>query len=109
MGLNRAKELFRHMRFDNVNTRTDRIRTDKLAPIRDLWEMHAATLQRHYRPDSCITIDEQLVATRGRCSFRQYIPSKPGKYGIKIFWACDSATSYPLKGKGMLVDNLALQ
>lgn len=99
MSLNRAKELFRHMRFDNVNTRTDRIRTDKLAPIRDLWEMHVATLQRHYRPDSCITIDEQLVATRGRCSFRQYIPSKPSKYGIKIFWACDSATSYPLNGK----------
>ena len=29
----------------------------------------------------------QLVAFRGRCPFRQYIPSKPAKYGLK-FWAC---------------------
>lgn len=33
---------------------------------------------------------------RGKCPFRQYIPSKPDKYGMKIFWACDSATAYPL-------------
>nr|XP_023697146.1 piggyBac transposable element-derived protein 4-like [Paramormyrops kingsleyae] len=31
---------------------------------------------------------------RGRCPFRQYIPSKPAKYGIKIWAACDAASSY---------------
>jgi hypothetical protein len=60
--------------------------------------MFQATLPQIFRPGSDVTVDEQLVATRGRCSFRQYIPSKPGKYGIKIFWACDSETSYPLRG-----------
>jgi len=99
MSLNRFRELLQHLRFDNLNTRADRLQVDKLAPIRDLWEMHLAALQSYYKPDSCITVDEQLVATRGRCSFRQYIPTKPGKYGIKIFWACDSKTSYPLKGE----------
>ena len=29
----------------------------------------------------------------------QYIPSKPAKYGIKIWWNCDAVTSYPLKGE----------
>ena len=38
------------------------------------------------------------MAFRGRCGFRQYIPSKPAKYGIKIWWCCDSQTCYPLKG-----------
>ena len=29
-----------------------------------------------------------------RCPFRQYIPSKPAKYGIKIWAACDATSSY---------------
>lgn len=41
-----------------------------------------------------MTVDECLVPFRGRCSFKQYIPSKPGKYGLKIWAACDAKTSY---------------
>ncbi|GFN88323.1 PiggyBac transposable element-derived protein 4-like protein [Plakobranchus ocellatus] len=26
-----------------------------------------------------------------------YIPSKPDKYGLKIYWVCESDTGYPLK------------
>lgn len=40
------------------------------------------------------TIGEQLVPFRGRCSFRQYIPNKPAKYGIKIFTLVDANTVY---------------
>ncbi|KAM3924560.1 piggyBac transposable element-derived protein 4-like [Leptodactylus fuscus] len=43
-----------------------------------------------------VTVDKQLVAFRGRCPFRQYIPSKPAKYGIKIWTLCDSKSSYAL-------------
>jgi len=32
-------------------------------------------------------------------AFKQYIPSKPAKYGIKIWTLCDSKTSYFLKGQ----------
>ena len=35
-----------------------------------------------------------LEAFRGRFSFRQYIPNKPAKYGIKIFALVDSACYY---------------
>lgn len=35
-----------------------------------------------------------LVPFRGRCPFRQNIPSKPAKYGINIWAACDSKTSH---------------
>ncbi|GBP24123.1 PiggyBac transposable element-derived protein 4 [Eumeta japonica] len=36
-----------------------------------------------------MTLDEQLLAFRGRCAFRQYIPNKPAKYGIKVFALVD--------------------
>lgn len=30
----------------------------------------------------------------GRCPFQQYMPSKPGKYGIKLWTACDARSGY---------------
>nr|CAI5818437.1 unnamed protein product [Callosobruchus analis] len=39
-------------------------------------------------------MDEQLLAFRGNCSFRQYIPSKPAKYGIKVFALVDTKNAY---------------
>ena len=53
-------------------------------------------LSDHYIPGPFITIDEQLVPFRGRCSFIQYLPSKPDKYGIQIFWAADAENNFPL-------------
>lgn len=41
-----------------------------------------------------MTGDEQLIPLRGRFPFRQYIPSKPGRYGIKLFALCDAETYY---------------
>ena len=36
----------------------------------------------------------QLIAFKGRCSFRQFMPSKPAKYGLKIWLAVDSKSGY---------------
>ena len=47
-----------------------------------------------YKPSTNLTVDEQLVPFRGRVNFKQYIPMKPAKYGIKIFLLCDSFTYY---------------
>ena len=47
-----------------------------------------------YNPGPEVTVDERLVPYRGRRPFKQYIPSKPGKYGIKIWAACDARSSY---------------
>jgi hypothetical protein len=41
-----------------------------------------------YNPGPNVTVDEQLMP------FRQYMPSKPAKYKIKIWAACDAASSY---------------
>lgn len=99
MSLKRFKLILRFCRFDNKNTREERRSTDKLAAIRDIWIMFVSKLRKYYIPGTDITVDEQLVPFRGRCPFRQYIPSKPAKYGIKVWWCCDSATSYPMNAE----------
>ena len=86
------------LRFDNHATRQERQVDDKLAPFRDFWILFQAQLPKFYIPGPDLCVDEQLVAFRGRCGFRQYIPSKPAKYRIKIWRCCDSQTCYPLKG-----------
>lgn len=52
-----------------------------------------------YRPTENLTIDEQLFPYRGRTRFTQYIPSKPAKYEIKIWWICDAENFYSLTGQ----------
>lgn len=37
-----------------------------------------------------------MIGFRGRLSFRQYMPAKPTKYGIKVWMAANSSNSYVL-------------
>lgn len=41
-----------------------------------------------------MTIDEIMPGFRGRCPFKQYIPSKPTKYGIKTYALVNSRMVY---------------
>lgn len=86
--------LLRSLRFDNIHDRVLRKVTDKLAPIREFMECLVSNYQKFYTPSEYLKIDEQLVIFRGRCSFRQYIPSKPAKYGLKVFALVDCKTAY---------------
>lgn len=94
MSAERFDFLLRCLRFDDRNTRQDRRVSDKLAPIRDIWEKFIGNCTKWYKPGSYITIDEQLVGFRGRCPFRMYIPNKPNKYGLKLVMLADSSTKY---------------
>ena len=65
--------------------------------IRDIWHEWQLCLKRYYIPGHNLTVDEQLMPFRGRCSCIQYLPSKPDRYGIKMFWIVDSDNSYSLR------------
>lgn len=41
-----------------------------------------------YEPGENITIDESMIPYRGRLKFRQYIPNKRHRYGIKAYKLC---------------------
>ena len=78
------------IRFDDRTMRSQRKETDKLAAIRYILDEFVQNCKNTYCLSEFLTIDETLVPFRGRCSFIQYIPSKPAKYGVKIFALCDA-------------------
>eukprot|EP00102_Acyrthosiphon_pisum_P010084 XP_008178239.1 PREDICTED: piggyBac transposable element-derived protein 4-like [Acyrthosiphon pisum] len=94
MSEKRFRFLVRCIRFDDINNRNERREIDKLAPIREVFEYFIANFQNNFIASEYLTVDEQLLAFRGRCSFKQYIPSKPAKYGLKIFALVDAKTAY---------------
>ena len=95
------------LRFDDPLRRN---REDVLAPVRDMFENFNANLRRQYVPSPYLTIDEQLLEFHGRIRFKQYINTKPGKFGIEILWLCCAETFYMLNGvvyigKGTVTSN----
>jgi hypothetical protein len=88
--------LLKCLRFDDVFTRNERRTIDKLAPIREITEIFKSNVINSYTIGVFATIDEKLEPFRGRCNFRQYIKSKPAKYGIKIFLLADARKFYTL-------------
>ncbi|KAJ8914718.1 hypothetical protein NQ315_017428 [Exocentrus adspersus] len=94
MSEKRFRFLLRCLRFDDRLTRKERRATDKLAAVRDLFTSFISSCKTHYHLGKNVTINEMLLGFRGRCGFRQYIPSKPNKYGIKIFCLSDSKLFY---------------
>lgn len=94
MNIKRFKTLIRCLRFDDRSTREERKKEDRLAPVREVFCKFVQNCQRSYIPGENTTIDEMLPGFRGRCPFRQYIPSKPNKYGIKCFALVDARMNY---------------
>lgn len=82
--------LLRALRFDNINTRSEKKNFDKLAPIRTIFDEFVDHCKLNYTVGEYCTIDEMLEGFRGKCNFRQHIPNKPNKYGIKIFSLVDA-------------------
>lgn len=91
MNIKRFKFRFR---FDDRETRPARKEQDRFAPIRDIFTKFVRNCQASYCIGENVTVDEMLPAFRGKCPFRQYIPSKPSKYGIKIFALGDAKMFY---------------
>ena len=67
---------------------------DKLHKIRPVLEMVNETFRDHYKPSKNQTIDEGMVAYKGRLSYMQYMPAKLIKRGIKIWMRCDAESAY---------------
>ena len=55
-----------------------------------------------FKPNKHFTIDEQLLPCKSRCSFIQYMPKKPDKFGIKFWILADVETKYVCAGSPYL-------
>lgn len=67
---------------------------DPLYKLRPLIDRVAVRFQQTYRPGENITVDEGMCKFRGRLVFKQYMPQKPSKYGVKLYMLSESATGY---------------
>ena len=69
-------------------------RADLLCKIRPLITLLEQKFAEVYTPRKNITVDEGLVKFNGRLSFKQYMPMKPDKFGIKVWLLADADTYY---------------
>lgn len=95
MSAKRFQTIYRMIRLDDKTERS----TEKGAGIKTFWEMWNSRQTMLLNPDEVVTVDEQLVAFRGRVFCRQYMPSKPAKYGLKFFNACCSLQGFILQSQ----------
>lgn len=69
-------------------------RNDLLCKVRPLVTRLEQKFAEAYIPGKNITVDEGLVKFNGRLSFKQYMPMKPDKFGIKVWLLADADTYY---------------
>ena len=87
------------LRFDDSTTRDQRRASDKLEPIRSIYEKFVAACAENCIPGVGCTVNESLFGFQGRCSFTQYIPNMQSKYGIKVYVLADSTSFYFVSSK----------
>lgn len=85
MSRNRFELLLRYWHFaDNTRQRTP----NKLYKIQPLLVKLIKNFKIYKVPGPVLAVDETMVPFRGRLGFRQYIPGKRHKYGVKLFKLC---------------------
>lgn len=96
MTKNRFEEVSQYLHFVDSNTELARgdANYDKLFEIRPILSIILDNIQNAYEPSKNLSVDEAMIAFKGRLSFLQYMPAKPTKYGIKVWMAADSQNGY---------------
>lgn len=72
---------------------------NKLYKIQPFLDLVIARFQEVYTPERQLAIDETLIKFKGKIHFRQFIPIKPGRFGIKAFTLAESSSGYVLNSK----------
>ena len=94
MSRNRFKEFLHHLRFDIKSNRRHPLADDKFAHVSELFHMFRNNCCTKYTPDMSLTVDEQLLPLKSRCSLVTFMPNKPDKYGLKFWIMAEVRTKY---------------
>lgn len=74
----------------------DEKNSGKLYKVMPIIRHMQEKFQKFFKPFQKLCIDESLLLWKGRLSFKQYIPSKRHRFGVKLFILCDCETKYVL-------------
>ena len=98
MAKNRFGELSRFLHFNDSSLEVARGTPgyDRLFKVRPVIDYIRTKCETNFSPTKNLSVDEGMVAFKGRLSFRQYMPAKPTKYGIKVWMVADSSNGYVL-------------
>ena len=66
----------------------------KLFKIWPVLEHLKSKFSSVYLPERDVSVDESLMLWKGRLSWKQYIPLKRARYGIKSYELCESSSGY---------------
>lgn len=102
-----------HLADNSVMPKKSDANYDKLYKIRPLASYLSEKFKDNFNPSRNISIDESMVAFKGRSTLKQYMPLKPIKRGFKVWAMACSQTGYLIdfkiyEGKSDTTDNLAL-
>ena len=101
MSRTRFLQILRYLHFaDNTLTPApDSEGYNKLYKIQPFLDLVVARFQEVYTPERQLAIDATLIKFKGKLHFRQFIPIKPGRFGIKAFTLAESSSGYVLNSK----------
>ncbi|XP_014676879.1 PREDICTED: piggyBac transposable element-derived protein 4-like [Priapulus caudatus] len=95
MSVNRFKLLMQFLHFvDNTTFDADNDPSPKLFKLQPVLDYIAEKFVSVYTPEREISIDESLMLWKGRLGWKQYIPIKRDRFGIKSFELCESSSGY---------------
>jgi hypothetical protein len=91
MKRNRFLHILRFLHFSDNRNEPDKTdgNYDRLWMITIFDKLNDA-YAKYYRPTEHLATDEIIVLFKGRVVFKQYIPKKHKRFGIKIYKLCDS-------------------
>ena len=90
---NRYQDILRYMHFANNENIFHTDRLGKIKPIVDQLKRKFASCMN---PTQNLCVDESLVLWKGRLGFKQYIPTRRHRFGIKLFLLVDCETKFIL-------------
>ncbi|XP_071158717.1 piggyBac transposable element-derived protein 4-like [Mytilus edulis] len=96
MTRDRYTQILRYLHFSNIanEPRQGEPNYDPLYKIKPVVNHLNNKFGLEYIPKRNVTIDECMVPFKGRTLLKQYLPSKPHKWGAKVWMLAESANSY---------------
>jgi len=92
MAWNRFLHILRFLHFtDNSQRPNEDEEYDWLWKLMTVFDKLNEAYAKYYNPSEHLAVDEVIVKFKGKVIFRQYIPKKRKRFGIKIYKLCDES------------------